>query len=756
MRKGFIIFLFLALAVYSQAVLVDNFDGYALGPVDNVTTAWKANTTDNDAIIEIDPDNPFNQVMSISQGGNQTAAYCILSSEASIQDGETKTLFLRFRTNGNTDQSFGLTDLDTPPTGGTDWGSFRVQFRWTNGSLDARDGGSYRALKTLTANTWYCLWVVVNNAADTMKLYLKTDVQDATANDLLLYQGTQSTFAFRTATTSALDRLYWRAQNNNASLKVYVDDISIMPGESLSVPQDLLLKAHFPEPANGAAMVGTPDGNTGKVDLVLKWKAGVDPAGVYPVNPSIKKHYVYLSKDQTIFADPNLYYAGSVEQLTPEQTDAEFVPSPKLNSGGKYFWMVEEGLDNGQGGVFSPGDPNNLFGMIWSFETVPSVPVIQTQPVQKTVPLGSPASPAFAVEVVSTTPAHYQWYFSADDQIGNDTPVGEDSPTLTIAEVSVSNQGYYYVRVWNNATVSGGGSSADVYSNVVWLKVARLMAQYRFENSFADDVEDNDGVGMNYNDPNNPAAKPTFANAEPIDGYYVVLDGAGQYVDFGKEAYPKAGPLSNGLGGGLDEGTILCWVRPTAAGTVLLNYNDGSTTGFGLSLNTAPNARLNVRGEGAAGEYQEIATAEGRPDRPGFGMYNGQWHLIGATWSQGDTLRVYVDGQEAASAAAGTSARFLPWQRGVLLGASRNSSDRTNLLNFLAGAVDNLRVYNYVVDADTIAAEYFTLTGIKPCINKSFEGSAYNFDNTGTSYCRVDLADFAAFAQNWLAEGLYP
>jgi len=98
----------------------------------------------------------------------------------------------------------------------------------------------------------------------------------------------------------------------------------------------------------------------------------------------------------------------------------------------------------------------------------------------------------------------------------------------------------------------------------------------------------------------------------------------------------------------------------------------------------------------------------------------------------------------------------LPWQRGVLLGASRNSSDRTNLLNFLAGAVDNLRVYNYVVDADTIAAEYFTLTGIKPCINKSFEGSAYNFDNTGTSYCRVDLADFAAFAQNWLAEGLYP
>lgn len=123
-----------------------------------------------------------------------------------------------------------------------------------------------RPLKTLTANTWYCLWVVVNNAADTMKLYLKTDVQDATADDLLLYQGTQSTFG--THYSSLAGPSLRRAQNNNASLKVYVDDISIMPGESLSVPQDLLLKRVL-EPANGATMVGT-DSNTGGW-LVLKW-----------------------------------------------------------------------------------------------------------------------------------------------------------------------------------------------------------------------------------------------------------------------------------------------------------------------------------------------------------------------------------------------------------------------------------------------------------------------------------------------------
>lgn len=754
MRNGLMILAYWIAASVSMAVTVDDFESYQVGTVDNVTTNWKANTVDNDALIEPDPQNTDNQVMSLSQAPSaQSAAYCILDSASSIAEGETKTLFLRFYTNGTTDQSFGMTNVDEPPTGGTDWGAFRAQFRWTGGNLDARDGGTYRTLAALTPNTWYSLWVVVNNQNDTIKLYLRKDLQDASQDDLLLYGGTQSTFGFRSTTTEALDRLYWRAQSNNASLKVFVDDIAIMPGESLAVPPVAKQRAHFPDPADGATLVGTP-GETGKVDLVLNWKAGVDLSGTYTVNPAIKKHYVYLSKDQTVStSDPNLYYVGSVDQTNPNTDDVQFIPSPKLNSGGRYFWMVEEGLDNGQGGVYAPGDPNNLINYVWSFETVPSVPVIMTQPVNKTVMLGATASPAFSVSVISTTPEHYQWYFSEDDQIGGDVAVGTDSPALTIADAALADQGFYYVRIWNDATVSGGGSYPDVISNLAWLKIGRLLAQYSFENNYEDAVEDNDGVPNNFN---NPSILPTFDNTDGIDGYYVVLDGAGQYVDFGANAYPKAGPLTNGIGGGLDEGSILCWVKPSAAGTLYLNYNDGATTGFGLSLNTAPNARLNVRGEGPAGEYEEIATAEGRPNRPEFGMYDGQWHLVGATWSQGDTLRIYVDGQQVASATAGTSARFLPWQRGVLLGASRDSDNRDNLLNFLAGAVDNLRVYNYVVDAESIAAEYYNATGIKPCINTSFEGSAYNFDNTGTSYCRIDLADFAAFARQWLAEGLYP
>ena len=70
--------------------------------------------------------------------------------------------------------------------------------------------------------------------------------------------------------------------------------------------------------------------------------------------------------------------------------------------------------------------------------------------------------------------------------------------------------------------------------------------------------------------------------------------------------------------------------------------------------------------------------------------------------------------------------------------------------------VDNLRIYNYEIDADTIAEEYLDVTGIRPCLDSGFVGNYYNTNNAGDSYCKIDLADFADFAAAWLNSGLYP
>jgi hypothetical protein len=165
-------------------------------------------------------------------------------------------------------------------------------------------------------------------------------------------------------------------------------------------------------------------------------------------------------------------------------------------------------------------------------------------------------------------------------------------------------------------------------------------------------------------------------------------------------------------------------------------------------------ARINVRGDGNAG-----FTRLGRPDRPGWNVFDGAWHLVAYTWQAGAADAVYVDGQPVATGNGGAvQTVYSDWQRGVLLGAGRSSANRDILSSLFEGAVDNLRIYNYRLDADSnavFAQEYLDATGIAPCLTSTFEGHELNFDNTGASYCKVDLADFAKLAENWLAGGLY-
>jgi hypothetical protein len=518
----------------------------------------------------------------------------------------------------------------------------------------------------------------------------------------------------------------------------------------------ILYEAHDPDPANNAAMVGTPIGTTGFVDVTLGWKAGIDPDGVYEVNPVIKKHYVFLSKDQTVFvSDPNLYYVAAVDQLSLTDPNAEYVADPPLRSGGLYLWTVEEGLDDGLGGVYGPGDPNNIPGRLWTFETISTIPVIQTQPSPATVVLNTTADPAFTIDVFSTTTAHYQWYYSADDLIGSDTPVGSDQPTLAIANAQMSDQGYYYCRVWNSATVSGGGTAPDVNSTMVTLTIGRLVAAYTFDNTLNDTSgEGNHGSAKDLSLPDPNLAVLTFPTDRIQGTHSIQLDGVGQYVNFGMAAYPKAGPLAAGVGSGLNEGTITCWVKASKVGGLLTNYNDGTTTGFAMSLETSgdtADARINARGEAT-----EITTAQGRPGMTGYDILtDNTWHMVTVVWKAGTSGIVYVDGGQVASDdAMGTPALYAAWQRGVLLGATRTLADRDVLTNFYGGLIDDLRVYNYVRTPEQIANEYYTVTGNPACTEPGFEGSAYNFDNTISSYCRIDLADFAVFVQSWLADGL--
>ncbi|HOT73556.1 MAG TPA: LamG domain-containing protein [Anaerohalosphaeraceae bacterium] len=741
-EKIFVMMLLLGLIGSVQAVLVDDFESYLPGVITQVTggkwvPVFGGVGTDPGADstvrqIAADPTNPMNQVIYVeTNNAGQYGMYGVIPAEAAIKDNTVGTLFLQFYvTTTALDESFGLTSIDAPTSGG--FGNFNCQVALVRGNLLVRNGGSSTTVGTFQANTWYYIWIVVNNTANTYSVYIKNTPSDATAADRVAQD-----FAFRSGSTDGdLDRFYTIANygsNITSGTRLHFDNIVTSPGQNLSiyVPGS----AYNPYPANGATQV--------PLDVTLSWNTGMDPSNPSQFNPNITRHYLYLRYTEPNFLDVTpivIPAAGATASYTP--------PLP-LEADRTYYWRVDESILDS-----SPRDPNTITGPVWRFNTIPAVPFIEVQPMEARVDGSNPTPPAAEFTVVyrsELSPANSTWKKYVDGVNDVELTSGskytivhtDTTSTLLIHNPGLDDQGWYYCELKNPEGTRVTERAA--------LIVNRVLAQYDFENNFNDMMGENHGVGKDYADPNNPLAGPTFDSVDGIDGAYGVFNGLGEYVDLGSSAYPKAG-FTNGMA----EGTILCWVKPTQAGTVLLNYNDGATTGFGFSVNASSNARLNIRGEGLQQEYQEIGTAEGRPGMTGFSLYDGRWHLVGATWKEGDTLRIYVDGEQVASVTAGKPDQYLPWQYGVLIGASRTSDNRTVLTNFFGGAVDNLRVYNYVVSGTTIAQEYADKSGFRPCLTPSFDGNAYNFDNTIDSYCRVDLVDFAIFAQNWLACGLYP
>ena len=76
--------------------------------------------------------------------------------------------------------------------------------------------------------------------------------------------------------------------------------------------------------------------------------------------------------------------------------------------------------------------------------------------------------------------------------------------------------------------------------------------------------------------------------------------------------------------------------------------------------------------------------------------------------------------------------------------------------HFFEGQLDEVKLSNYPLTELEVAASYNSITSESVCIMSAKPDSVYNIVDTGSSYCKVDLTDFAAFASHWLDCGLYP
>lgn len=206
----------MAAGQFAQATWLeqDTFESYTAGAPPGMP--W----TLSGSGITVEADSLGNSGQFLAQGGESGATLRRALTEAIPADSTAATLFYRFRTSGGSEnQSIGLTDVATPSI----WNDFRVQIGIVDNVLTIRDGGVFRDFP-IAGNTWYRLWMVVNNHANTYRLFLQgTD----DAEPVLITVAGQSTFAFRANSSGPLSTLFGRVFGRLGSGTfgpVYYDD----------------------------------------------------------------------------------------------------------------------------------------------------------------------------------------------------------------------------------------------------------------------------------------------------------------------------------------------------------------------------------------------------------------------------------------------------------------------------------------------------------------------------------------------------
>jgi len=197
--------------------------------------------------VVADPTDATNNILGV--GSNSGTATLALPS--AIDTASTATLFFQmyFPSGSNANRAFaGLSASSVAnPTAG-DFNYLSAYAGGITGSdgFGARDGGSTLSAGSPTGSTWYNLWLVIDNSADTYDVYINSGTATATAGDLLF-----SGIDFRTGADGAGTDLETLAilTTGNSTGTAYFDNFAIdTTGANLSV---------IPEPSTYALLFGT-------------------------------------------------------------------------------------------------------------------------------------------------------------------------------------------------------------------------------------------------------------------------------------------------------------------------------------------------------------------------------------------------------------------------------------------------------------------------------------------------------------------
>ena len=554
-------------------------------------------------------------------------------------------------------------------------------------------------------------------------------------------------------------------QSENPGIDISIDRIimtedavsdSIRPYDPMAIPQN-------------------EDGSVGTVtipaltvtDVDLMFKAGKDPnfaENGLLVNPDIQQFNIYFQTGAP--TDPNLYLIdaiGSGSSTDPNRLFPLSAYNPGagvLEQGTLYKWQVEQVMMNPETSMaYGAGDPNNIYGTVWSFTTASAVPSVMIDPDHTIADVSGNAALTIAA---TATGDNFRWYKvvgeqdspengETDDIELSDSGIysGATTATLTITGLASngSEDGQFYAIAYNG--VPGEPLTVEsTPSATAWVWFPRLVNYYTFEsedvtvvdgNSIAIDNISSYDMTMLSNDqgsdvpaiePNVPAAlgipandtslkldNPRISEPNNVDAQYaqVFNEWAGSYLDITISAWVYSNGGSN-------------WNRILDFGNDNANYmficvNPGSVNG-------AVRFAVNV-----GGSEQSVTSPEGvLPDH--------EWTFVTATLTS-DTGRLYINGELVATSTSLTNdpISYGPTSQNWIGRSQWGGGD-----GYFNGMIDELKIYNYGLKTVEIGKDY--LADSQEAYVCNFEADELPYDYNGN--CLVDLGDLAVFAVSWL------
>lgn len=469
--------------------------------------------------------------------------------------------------------------------------------------------------------------------------------------------------------------------------------------------------AKNPSPANGAQEVPTDE-------VMLSWDPAPDPENPDVPNPAITAHRLYTNFDNP--DDPNLYFVAEIPN-TGER--AEYGPFT-LETDITYCWRVDEVLP----------DVNDVTGALWRFETIKSTPIITGHPSYQVVEEGGAAS--FTVEVDSMSPPTFQWYRYVDGT--NDIALtdsekisGSQEQTLYLSNAQLDDEGGFYCIVSNL-------SGIPVTSQTALFGIKRRLAYWSFEDNNPNSVVPGSPTTIVY-------GNPTFV-AGPVGNAMNFRTGLDMLYTDPNETLLYFDICNYTM-------TVACWVNTTNARTWVPFVARHGESGQGWQLrqgSVAGRPTFTTRGTG-----NDDGT---RGDRT---IADGNWHYVVGTFDGTDQKikKLYIDGvlSKVYSEDTGKLLRAGDEVSGLInptllpVGiAGRVTGNLENMTietwNIAGAKYDEVEIYNYVLDAETIAQKYADVTGQSVCVEQP--------ENDLDGNCFVDLNDFVIFASEWLGGSL--